>query len=124
MCDIEVSQKTPIQLLHHMKSTTKKHMIKQIKLTRKVEEENECDQSNTTLHHRHSINCCYEFEMSDVGGIYIKEFVHGDFGRTVPSLSSVLGVLLELIELNIITKSCNWPPESKESKDAEEKKPT
>ena len=32
---------------------------------------------------------------------YIKEFVHGDFGRTQPDLGSLLGVDCDILELDV-----------------------
>ena len=34
-------------------------------------------------------------------GMYVKEWVHGDRGRTVPSLSSLLGTLCECVQLDV-----------------------
>lgn len=32
---------------------------------------------------------------------YIKEFVHGDFGRTKPSLGTLLNTTCDILELNV-----------------------
>ena len=32
---------------------------------------------------------------------YIKEFVHGDFGRTKPNLTSLLGADCDILELDV-----------------------
>lgn len=32
---------------------------------------------------------------------YVKEFVHGDFGRTQPNLSSITGVECDILELDV-----------------------
>ena len=34
-------------------------------------------------------------------GTYIKEFVHGDFGRTVPNLRTILGVQVDIVALDV-----------------------
>jgi tRNA pseudouridine synthase 10 len=34
-------------------------------------------------------------------GTYIKEFVHGDLGRTTPSMGSILGCRAEIIQLDV-----------------------
>ena len=36
------------------------------------------------------------------GGLYIKELVSGDDGRTVPSLASLLGVPAQVVELDVL----------------------
>ena len=37
-------------------------------------------------------------------GTYVKEFVHGDFGRTLPNLGSLLGpgTRTEMIQLDVL----------------------
>lgn len=43
-------------------------------------------------------------------GTYIKEFVHGDLGRTQPNLASIAGVKgADLIELDVTEVSLQWP---------------
>ena len=36
------------------------------------------------------------------GGLYVKELIHGDQGRTKPSVAGVLGVDVEILELDVI----------------------
>ncbi|KAJ2329443.1 putative tRNA pseudouridine synthase Pus10, partial [Coemansia sp. RSA 2673] len=43
-------------------------------------------------------------------GTYIKEFVHGDLGRTVPSLADMAGVTADIIELDVENVSLDFPP--------------
>ena len=40
--------------------------------------------------------------MTAEAGTYIKEWVHGDGGRTRPSLSERLGVACEVLELDVL----------------------
>jgi tRNA pseudouridine synthase 10 len=35
-------------------------------------------------------------------GAYVKEFVHGDRGRTVPSVGSIIGARATIIQLDVI----------------------
>ena len=44
-------------------------------------------------------------------GTYVKELVHGDLGRTCPSLSSLLGCAVDLIALDVIAVEQDWPPQ-------------
>lgn len=44
-------------------------------------------------------------------GTYIKEFVHGDFGRTVPSFGTLCGgCKVDIMSLDVVSISLNWPP--------------
>lgn len=44
-------------------------------------------------------------------GTYIKELVHSDFGRTTPSLSSILGKSMDIVALDVMAIDLDWPPE-------------
>ena len=37
-------------------------------------------------------------------GTYVKEFVHGDFGRTEPNLGSLLGCTCEIVQVGSHTR--------------------
>ncbi len=43
-----------------------------------------------------------EFEITAEAGTYIKEFIHGDGGRTVPNLAEKLGVACQVMELDVL----------------------
>lgn len=52
--------------------------------------------------------------MTTQAGTYIKEFVHGDLGRTLPNLATLAGVqAADLIELDVIDVDLEWPPRRK-----------
>ncbi|CDH60630.1 trna pseudouridine synthase pus10 [Lichtheimia corymbifera JMRC:FSU:9682] len=49
--------------------------------------------------------------MNTQAGTYIKEFVHGDLGRTQPNLASLAGTQgADLIELDVMEVDLAWPP--------------
>ncbi|MCP9262062.1 hypothetical protein DINM_005358 [Dirofilaria immitis] len=53
------------------------------------------------------------FENGDASGTYVKEFVHGDFGRTRPSLADLFGVEhgeIDILELDVEGVDMEWPP--------------
>ena len=91
--EIELFQKTPIRVLHRRPFAIR---------TRKV----------------HSLNverlpdnpCLFRLELVSQAGTYIKEFVHGDFGRTRPSLRDYLGAEVDIMELDVIGVNLDWPP--------------
>ncbi|TSK18037.1 putative tRNA pseudouridine synthase Pus10 [Bagarius yarrelli] len=41
---------------------------------------------------------------------YIKEFVHGDFGRTKPSLGGLMKTEVDILELDVESVDVDWPP--------------
>ncbi|KAJ7422947.1 putative tRNA pseudouridine synthase Pus10 [Willisornis vidua] len=41
---------------------------------------------------------------------YIKEFVHGDFGRTKPNIGSLLNRTADILELDVESVDVDWPP--------------
>lgn len=45
----------------------------------------------------------FKLKLNTQAGTYIKEFVHGDFGRTQPSLGDLLGgVVIDILALDVM----------------------
>ncbi|XP_070578817.1 tRNA pseudouridine synthase Pus10-like [Ptychodera flava] len=42
-------------------------------------------------------------------GTYIKEFVHGDFGRTKPNLCTLMNANTDILELDVTAVNLDWP---------------
>ena len=42
-------------------------------------------------------------------GTYIKEFVHGDLGRTQPNLKEILGKEVDILKLDVEKVDVIWP---------------
>ncbi|KAG9300536.1 hypothetical protein G9A89_002414 [Geosiphon pyriformis] len=49
-------------------------------------------------------------KMKTEAGTYIKEFIHGDLGKTQPSLPSLLDCTADLLELDVLDVDLEWPP--------------
>ncbi|KAL7063760.1 hypothetical protein AAHC03_0973 [Spirometra sp. Aus1] len=49
-------------------------------------------------------------ELCCEAGTYVKELVHGDFGRTQPNLSSLIGCQVDLLALDVVAVEHDWPP--------------
>jgi len=45
----------------------------------------------------------FELYVRCQGGLYVKEFIHGDGGRTIPSAAEVLNSYLEVLELDVLS---------------------
>ncbi len=81
--DTEISQKTPTRVLHRRANKVRKRKIIDMML-----------EENTSQHAVISLTC--------QAGTYVKELVHGDQGRTEPSITGRLEVGSEVQELDVI----------------------
>lgn len=88
--ELTILQKTPIRVLHRRPLLTRQRII-------------------------HSMNTQYINEqhfllhLCTSAGTYVKEFVHGDFGRTVPNLCSILKQQVDIINLDVEEIEMEWP---------------
>jgi tRNA pseudouridine synthase 10 len=44
----------------------------------------------------------FKLTLTTSAGTYVKEFVNGDFGRTVPSVGSLLDCHAEIVQLDVV----------------------
>ncbi|CAI0435429.1 unnamed protein product [Linum tenue] len=82
--DMKVLQRTPIRVLHRRSPLEREKIIHWMKVERVA------GSSQYFLLH-----------LCTQAGTYIKEFVHGDFGRTNPSIGSILGCRAEILQLDV-----------------------
>ncbi|KAM5249994.1 tRNA pseudouridine synthase Pus10 isoform 2-T5 [Hipposideros larvatus] len=89
--DLKIDQKTPLRVLHRRPLAVRTRII-------------------------HSMETCYVDEhhfrlyLKTQAGTYIKEFVHGDFGRTKPNIGSLMNVTADILELDVESVDVDWPP--------------
>ena len=76
-------QQTPVRVLHRRSNLERVRRIKEIKAKK-------------------AYGNFLELEISTEAGAYVKEFVSGDFGRTTPSLSEILGRKAKALELDVV----------------------
>lgn len=48
-------------------------------------------------------------DITTQAGAYIKELIHGEFGRTIPSISSIIAQDIDIIALDVIAIDLVWP---------------
>ncbi|KAG2245027.1 tRNA pseudouridine synthase Pus10 isoform X3 [Brassica napus] len=84
MKELKILQKTPIRVLHRRSQLERERTIHWMKV--------EKIKGNA---HYFLLHLCTQ------AGTYIKEFVHGDLGRTTPSMGSILGCRAEIIQLDV-----------------------
>ncbi|XP_052152967.1 uncharacterized protein LOC127771169 [Oryza glaberrima] len=82
--DMEIVQKTPIRVLHRRSPLERKRIIHWMEI------EKISGGSNYYLLH-----------LCTQAGTYIKEFVHGDLGRTHPSVGVMLSCRTEILQLDV-----------------------
>jgi len=44
----------------------------------------------------------FRLRLTTQAGAYVKEFVHGDFGRTKPNLTMILNRFVDILELDVL----------------------
>ncbi|KAG4080694.1 hypothetical protein HA402_013224 [Bradysia odoriphaga] len=50
-------------------------------------------------------------DVTTQAGTYIKELVHGEFGRTNPSIRSIIDQWIDIVALDVMRIDLDWPPE-------------
>jgi tRNA pseudouridine synthase 10 len=81
--DAIINQRTPLRVVHRRADKTRKKKIHSI--------------TGKYVDSRHGF-----FKIKSQGGTYIKELIHGDNGRTNPSLSKIFGYPMLCIELDVV----------------------
>ena len=91
--NLTVHQKTPLRVLHRRAGLVRDKIIHKMNI-------------KGIPGNRHFAT----IELHTQAGTYIKEFVHGDFGRTNPSLSSVLGYQVDIVQLDVTSVEMDFSP--------------
>mmetsp|Transcript_9144 Transcript_9144/g.13711 ORF Transcript_9144/g.13711 Transcript_9144/m.13711 type:complete len:95 (+) Transcript_9144:1490-1774(+) len=61
----------------------------------------ECPRKDNGFSPRHN-NRCFDLDLTTEAGTYIKEFVHGDRGRTKPFLGDILDCRTDISQLDVM----------------------
>ncbi|UJR31972.1 hypothetical protein I4U23_019445 [Adineta vaga] len=86
-----IEQKTPIRVLHRRTVMTRQRSITEL--------------SAISIDSYH-----FRLRLTTQAGAYVKEFVHGDFGRTKPNLTMILDRFVDILELDVLAVNINFPP--------------
>lgn len=81
--DLQVSQKTPLRVLHRRSLLDRPKVIHAVS----------CQRVNDHW---------LVVDLETQAGTYVKEFIHGDNGRTTPSLGELLGGRTDIIQLDVL----------------------
>ncbi|KAJ8600727.1 hypothetical protein CTAYLR_003951 [Chrysophaeum taylorii] len=90
--NLEVAQKTPVRVMHTRSLATRIRVVHKMEL-------NAYNSHFGVLH------------ITTAAGMYIKEFVHGDFGRTTPSLGDLLGTRADILQLDVVDIELDEDPQ-------------
>lgn len=82
--NMSISQKTPIRVLHRRSALTRPRIIHRMA----------CEEISGNPNF-------FVLRLTTQAGTYVKEFVHGDFGRTQPNLASLLGRDVDILQLDV-----------------------
>ncbi|XP_075003857.1 tRNA pseudouridine synthase Pus10 isoform X2 [Calonectris borealis] len=89
--ELKLDQKTPLRVLHRRPLAVRCRIIHTMQ-SEYIDE-----------HH-------FRLHLKTQAGTYIKEFVHGDFGRTKPNIGSLLNRTADILELDVESVDVDWPP--------------
>lgn len=89
---VTLHQLTPVRVSHRRALLTRTKMIYSMNAKRVDGHDNLFE-----------LKCCTQ------AGTYIKEFVHGDLGRTKPSLGSITECPVDIICLDVVDINLEWP---------------
>ena len=94
--DLTLKQQTPIRVLHRRPLATRERTVYRLAVLQRV---------GTDPQSSHF----FVLELSTQAGTYIKEFVHGDLGRTRPSLGDLLSTECDILVLDVTAVELDWP---------------
>ncbi|XP_028580995.2 tRNA pseudouridine synthase Pus10 isoform X2 [Podarcis muralis] len=91
MKELKLDQKTPLRVLHRRPLAVRVRVI-------------------YTMQSEYIDDHHFRLHLKTQAGTYIKEFVHGDFGRTKPNIGTLLGTTADILELDVESVDVDWPP--------------
>ncbi|XP_015586235.1 putative tRNA pseudouridine synthase Pus10 isoform X1 [Cephus cinctus] len=106
--NLKIIQKTPVRVLHRRPLTPRTRTIHamQARWLKAVELENIMSRCKVPNSKDSSL---FILDVKTQAGTYVKEFVHGDFGRTKPSICDLLGVDIDIVALDVTSINLEWP---------------
>ncbi|KAK4470784.1 hypothetical protein MN116_006306 [Schistosoma mekongi] len=109
---LQINQLTPIRVLHRRPLLNRKRIIYHLCFMSFVETmkdnipEFDDFRSWSKLYPQDEL---FILEIRCEAGTYVKELVHGDLGRSNPSLASIFGRQLDILALDVTAVELNWP---------------
>ncbi|KAI8619572.1 hypothetical protein BC830DRAFT_1165255 [Chytriomyces sp. MP71] len=101
--DIELKQQTPVRVQQSRSDMVRDKIVHELHV--KPEDDGEEGEGGVRMYDLVRLN------LTTSAGTYVKEFCHGDGGRTVPSLKELLNVdRAEVETLDVLHVHLDWPP--------------
>lgn len=97
--NLKIFQKTPLRVLHRRSLSVRPRMIEKMDI--EIIDMSDLYKKQDTIF--------FKLTLTSQAGTYIKEFVHGDFGRTVPSLCTLLDSDVDIVNLDVDSVNLDWP---------------
>ncbi|KOC62260.1 Putative tRNA pseudouridine synthase Pus10 [Habropoda laboriosa] len=101
---VKITQKTPVRVLHRRPLSPRERLIYEIRA--RWAKPQELKKFNIT---NKDASAFFVLDIKTQAGTYVKEFVHGDFGRTKPSLCDILNAEVDIVALDVTGINLNWP---------------
>ena len=106
--NVELQQKTPIRVLHRRPNATRNRTVYEMSAEPVSIDQLRHFDLNSSVD---SPSRLFRLKLTTQAGTYVKEFVHGDFGRTSPNLREILQIPdLDIIALDVMSIDLEWPP--------------
>ncbi|XP_011692515.1 PREDICTED: putative tRNA pseudouridine synthase Pus10 [Wasmannia auropunctata] len=103
--NVRIIQRTPVRVLHRRPLSPRTRII--YKMRARWAKPHELKGLLHTV--AESTDAFFVLDVKTQAGTYVKEFVHGDFGRTKPSLCDLLNVEVDIVALDVTGINLKWP---------------
>ena len=110
MRDVVVHQQTPVRVLHRRSPAVRPRTVRRV-----------------TAEGVPGAPRFFTLTLRTQAGTYIKEFVHGDFGRTRPNVGELLGCRADILQLDVTDIEMAFAgggEEARRERDNDDEKPT
>ncbi|XP_011638037.1 putative tRNA pseudouridine synthase Pus10 [Pogonomyrmex barbatus] len=102
--NIKIIQKTPLRVLHRRPLSPRTRVIYEMRA--RWAKPHELKALHTAAE---STDVFFILDVKTQAGTYVKEFVHGDFGRTNPSLCNFINAEVDIVALDVTGINLIWP---------------
>ncbi|KYM97355.1 PREDICTED: putative tRNA pseudouridine synthase Pus10 [Cyphomyrmex costatus] len=103
--NIKIIQRTPLRVLHRRPLSPRTRII--YKMRARWAKSHELKKLLSTA--AESTDMFFVLDVKTQAGTYVKEFVHGDFGRTKPNLCDFLNTEVDIVALDVTGINLKWP---------------